>query len=296
MIKKLQNNGKSYLCFLGIFLFLFCMFWAFLSSLFHSNLSYDPCKIAFFQNFFLFLFSLLFLGGSYWFYQFLKKRENSFQKLWIITLVFVFLLLFLEGITYFARVEPSWDFKVIYRAALDYLQGNVIPFTNEYFSWYPNNLFLLLLEVCILKIGQFFSLKMGAMLFFNALFINLAIVFLFLYLKRQYSFLIAIMGLWFCLFLTPIYFYTPIFYSDTFSIFLPILLLYLSTFLDEKNSFWKNFFWVFLLSFFTVVGFYLKVSVCIMMIAILLSLFLQKDIRFFLKIFGVFLCLFCFTY
>ncbi len=204
---------------------------------------------------------------------------------------FIFFVSCLSGTYTFLLVDGSWDFGAVFDGASDYVYHIQTDFFRGYISKFPNNFVIFMMEVVLFKFVNFLGIQnfMMAGVFVNVLFIDLAVLFLFLYMKKNYSFSLAILSLVFCLFVTPLFLYTPIFYTDTFSVFLPIFLLYCYSFVQKEPIHSKNFIWVILFGFGTVLGMKLKMTVVIMTIAIFIDLLLRRSFKENLKFVGLFL-------
>lgn len=291
MIKRIQNIFK-YLFFQSIlFVSFFCFLWALLSSFFHSgvlgNINLDYVSI---NKVLLFFFVFVFLGLFFFFYYFLKKKHLSNNILWIIS-GFLFLLFFLCQVWSFQlMVDPTWDFSILYHGAIEVVTGNLSGTTWAYLSQFPNNIILFVMEVLSFFVANFLGfhdyLMVGVLI--NVFFIDLAVLFLFLYLKKNHSFSLAIMGLLFCLLLTPLFLYTPIFYSDTFAVFAPIFLLYCYSFLRGQTFNRKHFLFFFLLAFVSNYGMRIKMTTFITTIAIVIDMLFQGTWKQFWKGLGFF--------
>lgn len=282
-------------------LILFCLvFLGILSiSFLHTGVLGDlNCDYVEINKFGVFLLAILFLGGIFLFYHFLKVHNFSKKTLKIFSIGFFFLFLGGQVLSFFLTVHPTWDFSMIYYGALNSIQDHMSVDVWRYLSQFPNNLTLFGFELIFFKLASWLEIQnfFYVGIFVNVLFIDLAVLFLFLFLKKVYSWEMGIVGLLFCIFLTPLFLYTPIFYSDTFSVFLPIFLLYCYSFVRGKEWDQKNILFCFLIAFGTVLGIGLKFTVVITTIAIFIDWFLQVKWQSFWRHFCVFLLSFCFVF
>ncbi len=187
-------------------------------------------------------------------------------------------------------MEPSWDFGSLFIGAISFWDKVELPFIWEYLSKFPNNIAMYILELFLIGVGHNIMSPLKIMVFVNAAMIFLGILMLFFYLKKNHSLELAIIGLIFCLFLSPLYLYTPIFYTDTFTMWIPIFLLFCYSFVKKKEITKKNFVFIFLIGLGSIWGMQLKMSVFIMTIAIFIDVFLNHSWKYlgqFFAIFGV---------
>ena len=102
----------------------------------------------------------------------------------------------------------------------------------------------------------------------NILFIDFALLLLFLVLRKKYDNITSIIGMIITLFFIPIFLYTPIFYSDTISLFIPLLILLLYLYVDDNNIRKNNIIFI-LLGCILFIGWQIKISSIFILIAIL---------------------------
>lgn len=223
-----------------------------------------------------------------------KRKKTIF-------LIFYFLSLFGVQIVCFSQlqVNPSWDFGVIYHNALNYVEKTPIGYL-EYFEYCPNNIMLYLIYICIFKFTHFFHISNSMMVLglFNIILIQLSIYLLFLCARRIFKEKMAYQLLFLVWFLSPFFLYVPIIYTDTTTMFIPLLLIIL--FLKSQDYEGKKHFGLLLL--FSIVAFFgykLKMSVLILVVALMGYLFLQKkflELFKYLGVFGVVFLVFSFGY
>ena len=203
-----------------------------------------------------------------------KFKNISIKK----TIIFLFLYFILVSLLQlivlkYLSVNPGWDFGVIFNNAKDYVNtgsraNSVYP---EYFQYFPNNIMLFSIMIIFIKIGSLLGIKaLFSCYIMNILFIDLALLLLFLVLKKKFNTVTGFIGLIITFFFLPLFLYTPIFYSDTMSLFVPltILLLYLN--IDKENIKKNNIIFI-LLGIMLFVGFELKVSSIFILIAIIID-------------------------
>lgn len=213
--------------------------WIFISSIiFRSNVYYNQ------NRFISLLVCLIVLVLWYVIYNKFFNKIKLSLKLEILILIIYFTLLVVVQLIIIKNlsVYPGWDFGVIFNNALEYVQNGTRENATyiEYFQYFPNNIMIFVLFTLIIKIGNVFSMSaMQSMWTSNILFINLSVILLYLVCRRKYNTKAAMYSLFISSCFITLVLYTPIFYSDTFSLFIGILFIYLYSFV-EKNSFCKK--------------------------------------------------------
>lgn len=194
-------------------------------------------------------------------YLFVKVRKDlTRKKFWILLAVIFVIVLFLQLLVQkFAAFETDWDVKVM-RDAVDSVLKHE-PYNTWYFSIYPNNLFLFFIMIVVKMVipGEV------GLLVLNSILVSLAGLFTCLavrnftgsYKKGLCSYLITI----------PLILLSPwilIPYSDTFALLFPILIVYLYS--CKK----KTLFHYFAIPFLSIIGYLIKPTVLIVLIAIVI--------------------------
>lgn len=211
-----------------------------------------------------------------------KVKENiSIKKEVIICSIIggIFLIIQLVYAFYMTRY-PGWDWGDVYSAALNFAQGNKELVNWEYFQMFPNNNALLYFETIIFKVLNIFGLltirkSIVVMVIINILFIDLSVLFLYLTVRNILGKREAIFSLIICTLSYAFYCYIPVFYTDTLTMLFPILYMYLySKYLkDGKNH---N---LILIAIFSVIGYKLKPTTIISIVAIFIDFILKKKIK-----------------
>ncbi len=226
-----------------IFILTICsFFWIILCSFFfESNVYYSQNRIISFS------FSLLIL--CLWFY--LYKGINHIKesriniKFEIITLSCFFILVTIIQFAVLKQlsVEPSWDFGVVFDNAYNFVSTGSIENAvySGYFQYFPNNIMLFCLLIVFIKIGSLIGISaLASAWVMNIAFIDLSLLLLYLVCRKKFSKKTGIFSLVIIFFFLPLFLYTPIFYSDTLSLFVGISLIYVFSFINNKNSVVKN--------------------------------------------------------
>lgn len=164
----------------------------------------------------------------------------------------------------------GFDSGIIYDSAIDLMNGNLVH--EWYFSMYENNIFLTLFIEILFRI--FRTLKLANFFFigvlFNILIIDLAIYYIYkickILFENKYSFICNLFSL-------PMLGFTPyiaVVYSDTLSLIFPLLIFY--NYLCYKKSDDKKYKLkrIAFITLFTIIGYLVKPTNVIILIAILI--------------------------
>ena len=273
------------LLFITVFIFSF---------IYNSNVFYDdkPLLSTLFCILILFVWLLIYYFTT-------KKIKNVSRKKIIIFLISYFLIVLAIQIFTIKQlsVNPSWDFGVVFYNAKDFvLTGTRSLYSYpEYFQLFPNNIMLFFLLVMFIKIGLIFNIEpLISGYIMNILFIDLSIFFLYLTIKNKINIKSAIFGLIITLFFLPIFLYTPIIYSDTFSLFIPILFVYLYSKI-QKNDNKRNIIIFLFIGVTLFLGKELKITSLIIFVAITIKYLINhfEIKKFFFLVFSVLIFLIC---
>lgn len=205
----------------------------------------------------------------------LKKRG-----LIIFTIInfFIFALLQLFFIRYF-QVNLNWDVAAVYQAALE--QKESFQFLPGYFTvMYPNNIPLLLIFILGMRFLDVFGITQYYyyFTFFNAFVILLSMVSLYWFLLRYLGLRSATWMSLFMLFISPLYMYVPIVYTDTLVMIFPILgLICYDLFYYSKNK-WR-YLYLILLGLVLAMGVLVKTNAIIIVVAIIIHSLMRSSIK-----------------
>lgn len=218
-----------------------------------------------------------------------EKRKKIFLTIYFF-LFFIIEIIYLKEL----KVNPTWDFGVIFNNAKNFVNHIPIGYI-EYFEYCPNNIFLYLFYIIILKIGTLvpFIDSLTILGIINIICIELSVFLLYKIATKVYNEYLGITVLFIALFISPLFLYTPIIYTDTTTMFIPLLLLYVYLIQKEKTE-KKEWNYIILFSVIAYIGYNLKMSCLIIVIALLIHMILNKDYKLCLKYIGsltiVFLC------
>ena len=176
-------------------------------------------------------------------------------------------------------VDPGWDYNVVFENAKYYLLngqrwGAVYP---EYFELFPNNILIFYIFTKMITLGNIIGISaFDSLLILNIVLIDLALIMLYLTLNKKFNTKYAVFGLVISLFFLPLFLYTPVFYSDTFSLFVGITLIYIYLNINKnKTIFRKN---IILFSIMGLLLFYGK-EIKITSIFVLIAIFIDYIIN-----------------
>ena len=204
----------------------------------------------------------------------IKEIPNKNRKI-ILASFFIIFFMIQFFIAKHLQVNPTWDFGNNYTAAKSYaISGNL--FLNYV---YPNNYFLTFCLAIIYKISSIFGYMdfITLSIVINIIFIDLSIFLIYLIVKKLIGVNQALFSAIMCLFLSPFLLYTPIFYTDTLSMFVPVLMIYIFLNINVDNSKRKNILLLICLGIIAFLGYKLKGSTFVTLIAIFIIWLFQKS-------------------
>ena len=212
-----------------------------------------------------------------------KKIKNITRKNGVIFLIIYFIVVSIIQYIVLKKlsVTPGWDFGVVFSNAEFYALngGKSVPYP-EYLQLFPNNIMLFVLYVIFIKFGFIFNIKpLFSVYILNVLFIDLSLLILYLTIKKMKDRKSAVFGLILSFSFLPLFLYTPIIYSDTLSLFIPILFVYLYLNIDkEKVLTKKNIILFALVGILLFFGKEIKITSLIIFIAIIID-YLTKNFK-----------------
>ena len=199
-------------------------------------------------------------------------------------------IIILSLLIYFSfslKASLIWDADEVYRAATAPLNGEQLA--DNYFAIYPNNIFILLIFKIFYKVifAITGSTDIIYIMLLNAVIIFVGIIFMYLISVKLWGPHIGLLTGIVCLFFAPFYVYVAYYYTDTFSLpFITIAIyLYLCA-IDSKKKIGR---YLLLIGsgFIIALGFKLKATIVILLVAVIIHLFLSQKLRTALKYTGV---------
>lgn len=211
-----------------------------------------------------------------------KKIKIPSKKWEIIFLIIYFMVVSLLQIIVLKQlsVAPGWDFGMVFSNAKAFVYTGVreINVYPEYFQFFPNNIMLFVFEVIFIKIGSLFHIEaIYSVYIMNIVFIDMALLLLYLTIRKISNSKNAMFGLILTLFFLSLFLYTPIIYSDTMTLFIPIGFVYLFSMKDDKKIISKRNTIIFILiGILLFLGKELKITSLIIFIALVIGYFIVK--------------------
>lgn len=191
------------------------------------------------------------------------------------------IFLIIQGIyAFFMTQYPIWDWSNVYEAAKKYTEGLTDSVNWEYFKMFPNNNALLYIEIFLFKVLKAFGLltikkSIVTTVLVNIFCIDLSVIFLYLTVRNILGKKSAVFSLILCIFSYAFYCYIPVFYTDTITMVFPILMIYLYTkYISKKENKY-----LLLIALFSIIGYKIKPTVIITLIAIIIDMFLRNKIK-----------------
>lgn len=201
----------------------------------------------------------------------------------IAVIIFALLIYF----SFSLRAVYTWDADSVYKAAIAPITGEQLP--DNYFATYPNNIFLFLILKVFYKVifAITGSTDIIYVVLLNAVVTFIAIIFMYLTAVKLWGPHIGLFTGIVCLFFAPFYVYVAYYYTDTFS--LPFIIIPIYLYLCAVNS--KKIIPKYILfitaGILLTLGFKLKATIAIVLIAIIIHLFLSQKVLTALKYTGV---------
>ena len=198
------------------------------------------------------------------YYFLFKKKEDISLKKYRNTLIIIFVITFILQLILTVSIYfyTDWDVKIIRDIVDSFIKTGSLK-DNYYLTLYPNNLLLTMILVGIKSI-PFLGSNYLFLLAIDCLLVNLAGLFTSLTIKNVSSKKAALACY---IIMLPLILLSPwivIPYTDTFAILFPILVLYLYT---KKN---RRIYDYYLIGLFSALGYYIKPTVIIVLIAIVI--------------------------
>lgn len=146
--------------------------------------------------------------------------------------------------------------------------------SDAYFTQVPNNYGLTIITYWFLEILQFLRLPsscfMRAIQFFNIAFIDLSLLFIYLFIRKIKGNAASVFFLFFCAISPYLYVWTPYYYTSTTSMMFACAAIFLWSCICNSPSRKKQFLWAILLGFLCITGFKVRATSLIAYIAIVL--------------------------
>lgn len=218
-------------------------------------------------------------------------RIKDKKKKYIIVGLFMTLVVIQIFFAYYLRVGFTWDFGVTMNTSIEFANGNrELPF--YYWAKYPNNIGIVFLLSSIFRVILFFYSSFSNYylcgILINLLVINGAVIIGLYIIYKKYSLNEMILFMMISLFITPLYSYVTIVYTDTIAMIFPILALLFLIISEEK----KSGIYIIISGIFLIIGSFIKTNVIIFFIALIIYIIYKYKIKSSLKYITILITLF----
>ena len=203
----------------------------------------------------------------------------------IILLCFVLFLAILQLVLgYRLQITPQYDFSAVYHGALEWLVTGTFRSFYEYYYYYPNNfgemIVLLFWFFCASRIGVQDFYFAGMVL--NVLLCSVMVICVYLIIEALLGRKDAVFGLCIMALCPPLYIMAPVYYTDQLTMaFIPVI-IWLSLLLYRTKKRWLQEGLILLLTLIAFVGYDMKPTVFISVIAVLLFYLMKQRWKLFL--------------
>lgn len=220
------------------------------------------------------------LIAAFFYFAYRGMKKLSTRGLMLISLVNLALLMMLQlfFIRYF-QVNPTWDVGIVYQAALE--QKDTFQYLSDYFTiMYPNNIPLLIVFIIGMRFLDLFGVTnyYFYFTFVNAFVILLSMGGLYWLIHRHFGLVSATWASLLMLFMTPLYMYVPIVYTDTLVMIFPILGLILYDLFYHSTG-RRRYLYVILLGLVLSIGVLVKTNAIILVVAILIHYLMMNPMK-----------------
>ena len=256
------------------------LLYIFIISVFSKGEVFNPYTEAYDFNTIILLLGIIVIGGIIVrYYNFLKKTH---VKNVIYIIIFISILLVLGQIIYLCNFtyHNYTDLATVHNVAIELMLNGSMN-ENAYFAQYPNNIPITLLLTGIYKVANMLGVtcykNIGIAV--NMLSMDLCILFLCLLVKQKYGIKKCALILGLILINPTFYLYLPTYYTNSLTlVFYPALLFLYNCFCKNKKVIY-----LILLEFLFILGFKLRATVAIMLIAILFNMVINFKMKDFIK-------------
>ena len=177
---------------------------------------------------------------------------------------------------------PGFDLGKIYEAVEDSIIKDIKLEKYEYFNIFPNNAFLGLILKIIFEIMNFFgndNYFIGGILF-NVIIVNISILLMYKIVSKILNKSCAVFSLFMVLVTIPLHIYTVFFYTDTLSMIFPLIILYLYIkYVNIEQNKKSRYILMSIIGIVAGIGFYMKSTVLLIVIAIVLYELFCKHLK-----------------
>ena len=289
----MKSNSFEKICSKAILILTIILFgWLFVNSFVYSSSVYYKLN-----SFISLIIAFAVLFSWFLIFKFISSKSELTKKHEILFVICYFIVIILFEIFTLIKVDLplGWDYGVIYNDAKFYATHgslNQAPL-RYYLTEFPNNVMLFKIEVYMIKIGKIFGLnaKLSCRIF-NLIIINIAMLMLYFTTRKIFRKKGAIFSLIVSLFFIPIFLYCPIFYSDTFSLFIGISIIYMFLQLKEDNKQSIDLIKCILMGILLFLGIEIKITAIIVFVAVFICSIIEKNFKLLFKLsIGLIICM-----
>lgn len=200
--------------------------------------------------------------------------NNSKDKTLVkISITFGIILIVLQVVfVIYCRVDPSWDFGVIFNDAYS-IANSVFELPEYYYKFYPNNIGALLMYTAIFKVISIFTINKMVYLvigsIFNMMMIDGALLITHILIKKVFNLKMATLFSFLSIFILPLFAYSPILYTDTTTMIFPMAMMLLLYNYNESRSNGRVLYLI-SIGMLTAIGVILKTNIIIVLVAVII--------------------------
>lgn len=213
------------------------------------------------------------------------KDLTKKQEIWIVSILFLIILLIQGFAGYYLFEKPGWDWQIIFENAMEFARGNTDKVNWVYMQQFPNNVALFILQAVCFKvlymthiIPQTYLATLGASVVINIIVIDIAMILTWLTVRNLFGKKTGIFSIVIMILCNSFFTFVPILYTDTLALFIPIGILYVySCYLKKKELSWKQGIWYYILfGVLLFLGAKIKFTCVIMLIAIFMDMVFRR--------------------
>ncbi len=207
---------------------------------------------------------------------FLRTHEAKIASLWMLA---IFSLQLYCG--YLLAVATGWDTEAVFRGAITLKEQGNLGSYSDYFHIFPHNLgatsaLQLVFSICSTLGFQDYHWIATV---YNVVSINMGIAFVYLICREIKSTKAAFLSLWLSSCCIPLYFYTPIFYSDTLSLPFVMMSYYIYLLILKSETLKQQMVRACFFAVACAIGTLIKFTVIIVAVAVLIDLIIRGSLK-----------------
>lgn len=232
-----------------------------------------------------FIYLLFFIGLYYIASPFV---DGLSRKTFTYTMAVLFIFFFLSHlyIAWNMRYSITHDTAIVFSSIPSFMVGEVVT-SNDHFVMYPNNIGLLVLLGLTYKIASLFGIAIGSYweqlpgMLLNILLLTITVLFIckfvFLIWKKQSAVLLAYIV---CFAFLPFFLWAPNFYTSSISLPFPVVSAYFFLCFLQADDKKRQYFYLIVSAVIVCLGFIMKGTVAVCLVAFLVTLLLHKGFSF----------------